>query len=268
MAIQLPFAVIPHDLGTIDGVGNEKSSRPASHAGEFKNPGMVWESSGASNVWVRGNFGAVKDIDFFGLIGTNASASTTMWLRLGDNATEVNGTAPYDSGATLINNPTVVDPDGIYHGHFELPSIVSRQWWRIDVGSHSGDFRNMAIVMGQKRQFADFYNGGGGFEFGNEDMGEIEIGRYGVVSEAEGLMMRTLKMEFGWMSESDRYSKFAPLAKNMGLRNVALWCFDPEPNAYRQSKTYFGWLKELPTFRPTTWKQDRFTSTFEILSMI
>ena len=264
-----PFAVVPHDLGTIDGVGNEKANRPASHAGEFKNPGMIWESSGASDVWVRGDFGSAKAIDFLGLIATNATAATTMRLRLGDDATEVNGSADYDSGAQLIRNPAVTREDGIYHGHFELPALTVKQWWRLDIGSHTGDFGNMAIVLGQKRQFVDFYNGGpDGFEFGDEDMGDIELGRYGVVSETEGLMLRTLKMNFGWMSNSDRIAKFAPLSRTLGLRNVALWCFNPEATSERQNKTYFGWLTELPRFKPSTWKQDRFTVPFEIRSMI
>lgn len=268
MAIQLPFAVIPNDF-TVDGAGNEKANRLASHAAEFKNPGMVWESSGASSVWVRGYFSAAQQIDFFGLLGTNATETTTMRLRLGSDATEVNGAAPYDSGTLVIRDPAPVSIDGVYHGHHELPSIEEQQWFRVDIGSHTSDFRAMAIVLGLKRQAADFYNGGSdGVEFGFDDFGSIELGAYGVVSEDDGFIMRTLQMQFGWMTSADRTEKFAPLIKGLGKRGVALWCFDPEETAERQDKTYFGWLKELPTFRPSTWKQDRWVSNYEILSMI
>lgn len=268
MAIQKPFAVIPNAF-TVDGVGNEKTNRPATHAGEFQNPGMVWESNGASSVWIRGYFPAPVEIDFFGLLGTNATDVTTMRLRLGDNATEVNGTADYDSGAVLIRNPAITTTDGIYHGHHELSASEIKQWFRIDIGSHTNDFRCMAIVLGLKRQFADFYNGGpDGVGYGFEDKGDLDLGAYGVVSENGGFIMRKLEMAFGWMTTTDRVEKFAPLAKGLGKRGVALWCFDPEATDQRQDKTFFGWLKELPTFRPSTWKQDRWTANFEILSMI
>ena len=268
MTIRKPFAVIPNTF-TVDAAGNTKTNRPASHAAEFKNPGMVWESNGATGVYVRGTFSAAVDIDFLGLIGTNATESTTMRLRLGDDATEVNGTADYDSGALVIRDPAVDSVTGMYHGHLELPSIQSKQWFRIDIGSHTDTFRAMAIVLGLKRDFADFYNGGpDGVEYGFEDLGEIEIGSHGVVSENDGLIMRNLTMQFGWMSDSDRAQKFAPLARGLGKRGVALWCFDPEATDQRQDKTFFGWMQEMPTFRPSTWKQDRFTAGFEILSMI
>lgn len=267
MSIQKPFAVIPNAF-TVDGVGNEKANRPATHAAEFKNYGMIWESSGASSVWVRGYFSEAVQIDFLGLLGTNATGSTTMRLRLGDNASEVNGTADYDSGTIVIRDPDPAPDTGVYHGHHELPAIEAKQWFRIDIGSHTGDFQAMAIVLGLKRQFADFYNGGDGVEFGFSDRGDIEIGSFGVVSEDDGFIMRTLQMQFGWMTTADYREKFAPLAKGIGKRGVALWCFDPEETDQRQDKTFFGWLKDMPTFRPSTWKQDRWVSNYEILSMI
>lgn len=268
MAIQKPFAVIPTPLGTI-ATGNEKASRPASHIGEFKNPGMVWESTGATSVWARGDFGSAKDVDFIGLIGTNATSSTTVRLRLGDSQAEVDGSADYDSSTQLIRSPAITTSDGVYHSHFELPSVQTKRWWRIDIDSHTGDFRCAALVLGPKRQFADFYNGGSdGVEFGFDDMAAIEIGPYGVLSETDGIMLRTLRMNFGWMTDADRTDKFSPLVKALGKRGVALWCFDPEATTQRQDKTFFGWLQELPNFKPSTWKQDRFTAPFNILSMI
>ncbi len=268
MAIQKPFAVIPNTF-TVDATGNEKAHRLADHVAEFQNPGMVWETTGASNVWIRGSFSAAASIDFLGLIGTNATASTTMRLRLGDSLAEVDAAGDYDSGTVLIRDPDPANADGVYHGHLELDAIYEKQWFRIDIGSHTGDFSCMAVVLGLKRQFADFYNGGpDGVTFGFEDMGDIELGAYGVVSENDGFVMRKLTMQFGWMTTADRVEKFSPLIKGLGKRGVALWCFDPEATDQRQDKTFFGWLTELPTFRPSTWKQDRWVSNYEILSMI
>ncbi len=266
MAIQKPFAVIPHPLGTI-ATGNERASRPALHLNEFKDAGMIWQSSGNADLWARGDFGAAKAVDFVSLISTNAQAGTTARLRLGDSQAEVDGSADYDSGAQVIITPSITREDGKYVWHWELPSVQTKQWWRIDIGSHTGDFEAAALVMGQKLQFADFYNTLG-FGFGLEDMGNVEFGRYGVNAEEGGRKMRTLEMEFGWMSDSDRATKFQPLRDKLGTTGVALWCFDSEATVQRQDKTYFGWLQRPPFFKPSTFKQDVWSAQFQIISMI
>ena len=265
MPIQKPFAVIPHPLGTVT-TGNELANRPAIHLGQFKDPGMVWESSGNTNLWVRGNFGVARPIDYVALVGTNALVGTTARIRLGDTQAEVDGTADYDSGNQVIRTPAIVRDDGKYLWHWELPSLQTKQWWRIDIASHTGNFQAAALVMGQEQQFADFYNPD--FEFGQEDMGSIDWGRYGVVEEVGGIKMRTLDMNFGWMSESDRATKFQPLRDKLGKTGVALWCFDSDNTIERQDKTYFGWLQNPARFRPSTFKQDRWQATFSIMSMI
>lgn len=266
MTIQKPFAVIPHALGTI-ATGNEKANYPAAHVGQFEDAGMVWESAGNTNVFIRGDFGSPRDIDFIALLGTNATASTTFSLRLGDTQAHVDGIAPYDSSAQLIRNPAITRDDGVYHSHFDLPSMQTRRWWRIDINSHTGDFRCMAVVMGFKRQFTSFYNRLG-FEFGQEDMGSVEFGRYGVAAREGGIKMRTLAMEFGWLSDSDRHNKFQPLRDAIGTTGMALWCFDPDPTVQRQDKTYFGWLRKPAFFKPSSFKQDLFGAQFDIISII
>lgn len=266
MPIQRPFAVIPHPLGTVT-TGNEQASRPAIHLGQFKDPGMVWETTGNTNVWVRGNFGVARPVDYVALIGTNALAGTTARLRLGDTQAEVDGTADYDSGTQVIITPSITREDGRYIWHWELPSIQTKQWWRIDIGSHTGNFQTAAVVLGQKQQFADYYNQTG-FEFGQEDAGEVNFGRYGVVEEVGGIKWRTLAMDFGWMTDADRHTKFQPLRDKLGKTGVALWSFDGDATVQRQDKTYFGWLKDSPIFKPSTFKQDRWQASFNIISMI
>jgi hypothetical protein len=266
MPIQRPFAVIPHPLGTVT-TGNERANRPAIHLGQFRDPGMVWQSNGNANLWVRGNFGSARPVDFVSLISTNAQAGTTARLRLGDSQAAVDGTASYDSGNQIIISPSITREDGRYVWHWELPSLQTRQWWRIDIGSHTGDFQAAALVMGQEVQFADFYNQTG-FEFGQEDAGEIDFGRFGVIEEVGGMKWRTLAMDFGWMSDSDRHTKFQPLRDKLGKTGVALWVFDPDATVQRQDKTYFGWLRSPVVFKPSTFKQDRFQASFDIISMI
>jgi len=262
---RLPFAVIPTPLGTV-ATGNEAAGFNALHLGEFLDIGMTWKSSGNANLWIRGDFGAAKAIDFVGMVSANAQPGTTIRIRLGDTQAEVDGTADYDSGALPFISPAVTREDGLYHAHHELPSLQSERWWRIDIGGHTGDFQAAKLVLGQKVEPARFYSSG--FEFGLEDLGSISMGRWGVPEIEDGLIFRSLNFKLGWIEKAEFEAKWRPLARKLGLRNVALWCFDPTADAYRQDNTYFGWIKENPFAIGGENKPGTFSHEFSIRSMI
>lgn len=266
MTIQKPFCVIPLALGAIAS-GNQRANRPCSHLQIHRSQGLVWQSDGIASLWIRGDMGVVQSIDFVSLLGTNAQAGTLARLRLGNSQAEVDGAAAYDSGTQLIISPSIIREDGRYIWHFELPAIQNMRWWRIDISNHVGDFQAMSLVLGKKIQFADFYNQLG-FGFGLEDMSSLDFGRYGVSELIDGVKLRTLEMEFGWMSETDRKNKFQPLRDKLGTSGFAYWCFDPESTDQRQDKTYFGRLTKAPSFRPSTFKQDVWQSQWAIQSII
>lgn len=438
---QLPFVVAPTPLGTIT-TGNETSAKPAVHLNEFIDIGMTWKSSGNTNLWVRGDFGSAKPVDFMSLIAANAQAGTTFRLRLGDSQAQVDGTgsllsnpndfanaswtpgvgaasvtsdtnvAPdgtmtadtitdssateaqnrrayanipndtsgyyfsfyilktsggtsktacaqmtFNNGGTAItgtayintdtgqlsvtgglaaaiedagtywrvicsyannatgntqllcriypavNNygvmsstnattgsavvwgaemsttpptydslfqpfisPSITSDDGLYHSHWSLPSVQTKQWWRIDIGSHTGDFEAADLILGQKVTPARYYSAG--FEMGVQDQGEVDFGRWGVTGQTSGLILRTLKFDLEWLTEAEEMTMFAPLMKKLGTRNPALWCFDPEPTTYRQAKTYFGVVKDNPFSTGGQTKPGTYARSFSILSLI
>lgn len=262
--IRLPFAVIPLALGTI-ATGNERSQKPASQLGLFKHIGLTWSTNGASNAWVRGDFGSAQDIDFAAVLCANAQPGTTLRLRLGSTQAEVDGTAPYDSTALPFISPAIVREDGLYHSHLELPSTVSARWWRIDFGSHTGDFEAAFLVLGKRLTPDRYYDND--FEFAVQDMGDLSFGRWGVPEEEDGVVMRSLQLKFSWLSREVYEQAFRPMAEKLGKRGMVYWCFDPDPTAYRQAKTYFGKFKDSPVasggILPGT-----FTNQFQILSLI
>ncbi|MEA3044592.1 MAG: hypothetical protein QOH47_2430 [Sphingomonadales bacterium] len=266
MAIALPFAVIPTPLGTVTS-GNELAAKPASFLGQFKAPGLTWKSSGSSSLWVRGNFGSAKPVDFVSVMQANAIAATTIRVRLGDTQAEVDGTADYDSGVLPFISPSITRTDGLYHSHLELPSVQTKQWWRIDIASHTGDFEASMLVMGQKLTPANWYNPG--WARGTEDLGAIDFTRWGIADEQDGLIWRTLSFRLGWLSEADYETKFGPMEEALGKRGVVLWCFDPTSGVYRQRKTYFGRMRNalVATHARDTPAGIRYDKEFEILSM-
>lgn len=105
--------------------GNEKSIRPVTNIARNDQPGLIWESSGASNLWAMGQIPSGSQPNFFGLIGTNATTTTRARLTLGTAAGQVDGTAnaclyPKDldnaawtkSGTASVSANATTAPDG------------------------------------------------------------------------------------------------------------------------------------------------------------
>jgi hypothetical protein len=240
MPIERPFAVLPLSLTSIT-TGNARANRPASHLAVPQYPGMRWESNGNGTLWVRGQFGgATQPVNFMSLMAANALPGTTIRLRLGTTQAQVDGTAPYDSSTQLIRTPARTRADGLYHSHLEMPSIVNASWWRIDIGSHTGDFSASALIMGEKRTPSNFYNRDR--EIGYEDLGLLEISRNGVVAETSGAVLRTLLFRLQWVEEEEWWTLWNPLMSTKGKRQIVYWCFDPEATVRRQEKSFLGFF--------------------------
>lgn len=264
MPIRKPIFITPLDLGTI-ATGNAQSGFPVTHLNRHKAIGLVWKTTGNTNVWARGQFSASRAIDFCAIVSANALAGTQIRLRLGTSQAEVDGTAPYDSGNLDFISPSITREDGRYHSHLEIGTVQTATWWRIDITGHTGDFQASNLVLGRKVEPSKFYNAD--FEFGVEDMGSAEFTRFGVMNEEPGVIMRTVSFSLGWQTEAEFEASFRPMMETLGKRGVLYTIFDPDPTTYRQSKTFMGILRK-PLFaramrKPKTYQQD-----FDILSFI
>lgn len=264
-----PLFCHPLDLGTI-ATGNARAETPATHLNRHKSAGLVWRSNGNSNLWVRGQLSQAQTIDFLALMATNASLATQIRLRLGTSQGEVDGTAPYDSGNIPIipatgaigvgptgetlsldfltgtyGISTQADPviTGLPHAFHELPSAVSATWWRIDITSHTGDFEAGALVLGKKIEPSRFYDNTG-HQFGEEDLGKMELNRWGVADEEPGLILPTIGFTLSWQTEAEYEANWRPLMRRVGLRNALYCCFDPAETDYRNGRTHLGFLRK------------------------
>ena len=120
----LPFMLTPHALPTI-ATGNQRTEKPAIHLAQFKHVGMTWRTNGNGSIWIRGDFGQSRVVDFVSLLQASALPGTTIRVRLGTTQAQVDGTAPYDSGAQPFINPAISREDGLYHSHLEIPAPVA-----------------------------------------------------------------------------------------------------------------------------------------------
>lgn len=264
MTVSRPFFVVPLDLGTIT-TGNEVSGYPASNLNRHKALGLTWKSNGASNLWVRGDFGSAQEIDFMSVVSANAIPATDIRLRLGDTQGEVDGAADYDSTALDFISPSITREDGLYHSHLELGSVETKRWWRIDITSHTGDFQASHLVLGKRFTPTRFYD----YEHmeGPEDLGDADWTRFGVFDEDPGVVFRSKQFTLSWLTEAEYEASVRPMLEKLGKRGVVFLCFDPTANTYRQARTYMGWMKK-PPYATGKRKPGVLGIDFNILSMI
>lgn len=260
--IEKPIFVLPHAI-TVHGTGNERTEAPASHLAAVKSPGLVWRSNGNSNLWVRGQFSSAQAVSFCSLVAANAQAGTTIRLRLGTSQAQVDGTAPYDSGAVTFVSPAYTRESGLYHS-FQSFAEQSATWWRIDIASHTGDFEAMSLILGKGVQSARFYDRG--WELGTEDLGSIDFARWGVPLETDGFIFRTVNFKLAWMSEAEFEASFRKVMMQ-SRRGPVLVCFNPEAVATRQEQFFFGYMKQ-PPFAQNSRKPGTYAMDFNLLSMI
>lgn len=261
--IRKPIFVRPIDLGNTMATSSALAGHAVFNLGRHRHKGVTWKADGPS-VWLRGNLGSVQSIDFATIMAANALPGTTWRLRLGTSQAEVDGTAPYDSGVQPFISPAITRSDGLYHSFLELDAVEEASWWRIDIAGHTGEFEASMLVMGERIEPSRFYNYD--YEYGTEDLGSIEIGRFGVMDEEPGDIWRTLDFALGWQTEAEFEASFRPLIEELGRRGVIYVCFDPSETTYRQAKTYFGLLRK-PGFARGIRKPRTFLQEFSILSM-
>lgn len=257
-----PFFVIPTDLGTIT-TGNERSSRPAAHLGEFAYAGMVWQSIGETNLWVKCDLGTASPIDFVAVLAANAIPATTIRIRLGDTEAEVDGVADYDSGALPFIDPAITRDDGLYHSHHEMPALQTKRWLRIDIEGHVGDFQASMLVVGKRITPATYYESQ--WQRETRDLGSVTFSRNGVPAITDGAKLRGMNFSLAWLTESEMEETFSPIDELTGKTSPLYLCFDPAATVYRQRRTFFGYNEEQPSF--TKQGYNRFERAFQFLSM-
>lgn len=241
-----PIFVDPLDLGSIT-VSTALTGNPASNLNRLEATGLTWRTTGTGDIWARGMLSAESAVDFLAVIAANAQPGTLYRLRLGATQDEVDGSAPYDSSALPFIDPGITRKDGLYHSYLRLSAPVSATWWRIDITGHTGPFEASGIVLGDSIEPSRFYDKD--FERCIEDLGSIEINRFGVPDKVPGKKLRTLLFTLSWLGEAEYEDTFGPLAEKLGTSEIIYCCFDPAATTWRQNRTYMGVLGKAPFAR-------------------
>ena len=268
VAIRKPFFVMPADLSNIT-ASQQGAGAPASNVARLDSTGLIWRCETATgDGWVRGQMPAGTLVDFFAMIACITSPTAAYRLRLGNSEAEVTGgSAPYDSGVQpFFTTATSIQYDGRFHSHLELPQTFAATWFQMDwIGPDNIWFEVTSLVLGRKFEPSRFYDKD--FERGFEDLGSLDINRFGVADVVPGKRLRTLNFTLGWLNEDEYETRFAPMAGYVGTTRVIYCCFDPALSPYRQNRTYLGWLRNPPFARGGV-KPRTFSMEFQIRSLI
>lgn len=258
----IPFAVRPLALPSI-ATGNGIAANPVTNLGIFDLVNATWKSAGNSNLWVRVDFGSPQTFDFVGLLATNAQSGTTMRVRVGDSQAEVDGTADYDSGTAQLWASSGLGTKEFYHGYRDFTALT-KQWLRIDIAGHTGDFEAGLLVVGKKVQPSRYYETA--YERAVNDLGSVDFAANGTPYKVEGKILRTIGFQFNWITEAEMEAAFRPLDEATGATKEVLWVFDPDAGPYRHDRIYYGYQRDGGAIRKRAY--NLFQKEFSVLSLI
>ncbi|MXP24797.1 hypothetical protein GRI39_01890 [Altererythrobacter indicus] len=265
MAVRKPFFVVPSALSAMS-TGNALTGHSAANLGYFDAIGMTWKTLDNADIWVRGQLSSPSRINFCSIVAANALPETKMRLRLGSSLEEVDGDeAAFDSGIVDFISPAITSTDGLYHSHLELEAVQTATYYRLDISDHVGQFEAAALILGEKIEPSRFYNYN--FEYGVKATGDSKITVNGVVDSQPGINLRTIDFALGWQSETEVFERFMPMLQRVATSEFVYLCFDPEPHAYRQAKTFLGNLQK-PGFARGIRKPGVFLQEFSLQSVI
>jgi hypothetical protein len=258
----IPFFVLPLAF-TINAVGNQATTNPATNLAEFLYAGMTWKTTSAASCYVIVDLGAVQPIDFVGLLQTNAGSADTWIVTADATLSGITGTPSYSSGSLPIISPTVTGRSG-YNSHLELSSRISVRYIKVSMTIAGAYLETPFLVIGKKVAPARYYEPE--WESGPDDQSIFAISRQGVPDIAPGRMLRRAAFTLSWMTEDEMESQIYPLLLAAGKTNPVFCCFDPAATIYRQNRTFFGWLTD--TSKPKRKAFNRFEKSFEVQSLI
>lgn len=261
-----PFFVVPAALSGMV-ADNADAGNPVQALSEHRDIGTTWKTTTTGSHYVRGQFTSSQEVDFCAIIAANAGPATQFRLRLGTSQAQVDGTAPYDSGALAFIPTTPADApaDGLTHSHLEITTPQTATWWRIDITGQTTVFEAAMLVLGKRITPSRFYDLD--YEQGHQDLGKLEVTRWGVFEEEDGLTWRTLDFVLNWQTEAELETDFRRLQRHLNSRGIVYCCFDPTDSPYRHARTYMG-IARKPIAARGRRKPRTFAQEFSLLSYI
>lgn len=206
--------------------------------------GLVWRSTSSTGGSFILDAGAATLFDFVSLLSV---LPTTFNLQVRAYDSLVNAQAAgatgltYDSTALSQMAGSSVPVSGRQNTWLEPASGNTQRFWRFDITGTASAPEVARVVMGAKLQFSRNYSFG--LSPGIGDTGGVEFSPTGAMLRRRGKRFRTLDIAFESLSSSEVEASLLPLLELVGNTEPVLIVTEPDANAERSRRMWFGFLQ-------------------------
>lgn len=207
--------------------------------------GVVWKSEvGAATRTITVDMGSDVRIDAALLLGcTGADANWTLKVQAATAAQGSSfGQLAYDSGDAPFLAGSAAPVSGRGRALWLPPSaaaIPAARYWRFVIGGLGAGAATIGrLVLGRRLQLAR--NIVYGAAFGVRDLGSLDFSRRGVLLRQRGKKLRTISATYPAASRVEAESYIHPLLEEVGNTGPIALILDPDPDAQRQNRIWFG----------------------------
>ncbi|WHO37882.1 discoidin domain-containing protein [Sphingobium sp. AP49] len=206
--------------------------------------GVVWKSAtGAASQALTIDMGANVTIDTILLLGcTGALAGWTLKVEAATSAqgatfpagSWVGAALPFLAGSAM---PVSGRGRAIWFAPASPPP--ASRYWRLTIGGLANAAATVArLVMGRKIQLQRNFQFGAAF--GVRDMSNVDFSVRGVLLRRRGVKLRSVAVTFGSVYKDEVEAVVHPLIEEIGISEPIALIIDPDDDAQRQNRIWFG----------------------------
>lgn len=260
-----PALIIPPAPVLTWAADDEEAGHPVRTLGR-DDPNSTWWSQRVGLVFGLEARIAPAPIDSIAVLATNASETSTITIKAGADAANVQGGAPtfvhvsrpFRASAGLPGRKS-------YHSYVRLPAPQSYPYWRIEIGGPvPGDmFVATYVVFGLAHSTRNFASDSKAETL--VDLGAIERDRSGNPSRIDGHRSRSVEFEIVNMPEAQYETAFEQLRWLIGSTTPALVIPNSRPGAFLHDRILYGTMKPG---RASNTYSPRYSQQFSVESLI
>jgi hypothetical protein len=181
------------------------------------------------------DFGVATSIDTVALLQTNGA--TGNWAVRGAT-TQANLGAASDLFSGAIAAGSATPTSGRTHALAVFATPSSFRWWRISFSGLAAPIEIGRLVIG--RRYQPEVNFSFGAALGVADLAPADFSPRGVWLPNRSAKLRTLSLRWPWSTRTEAEERISVLMEQVGGNGMVLICTDPDANAQRQRRLYFG----------------------------
>lgn len=206
--------------------------------------GVVWKSAtGAASQTLTIDMGANVTIDSILLLGcTGAKSSWTLKVEAATAAQGATFPAGSWAGAALpflAGSAMPVSGRGRSVWFAPASPPPASRYWRLTIAGLANAAATVArLVMGRKIQLQRNFQFGAAF--GVRDMSNVDFSVRGVLLRRRGVKLRSVAVTFGAVYKDEVEAVVHPLIEEIGISEPVALITDPDDDAQRQNRIWFG----------------------------